>query len=161
MKKLLATTAMVLALTAGAAYAEYGAPKGPPPHVKEALAKLSDDKADLVGDTLRQMHESGQEDRQKIKALHEELKTILTATTFSETAFLAKTKEIDAYMAAKHQKNHLAIAELASQLTQDERKVLADIMPGGKRFGHGKRHHGDHAGPGGMRMMEPPPPPTE
>lgn len=140
MKKLLATTALTLALMTGsAAYAGPGGegPKGPPPHLKEALAKLPAEKAKLVEDSFKAGHETRKADHDKLKAIHEEIKGIVEAPKFDKSAFLAKLGEAHKIEDLHRADRDERMADVNSKLTQEERKVLAEAMP--KHRKHGPR----------------------
>ncbi|MBI1274412.1 periplasmic heavy metal sensor [bacterium] len=131
MRKLLTTSAMLVALaTSGMALAADDAKHdGPPSHMKEALAKLPESKRELVENTFKSMHEQGKASHEQMKKLHDELKAIMVAPTFDKAAYLAKHKQLAALRNQEMEKREQAMADLASKLTQDERKTLADAMP--------------------------------
>ncbi|MFO1242651.1 MAG: periplasmic heavy metal sensor [Rickettsiales bacterium] len=140
MKKFLITTAMTAFMFGGAALAEIPADKTyhTPPQVEAVLAKLPKEKADLFRTTMEGLKSDREASRAESKKLHDELEAILTAPTFDKAAFLAKSKEIAAHRDAKRAKFEEAIASIAGQYTQEERKMLVDAMP--KRG----MHHGWH-----------------
>lgn len=143
MKKLLTTSALVVALMAQGAFAapEVGGGEAKAPHhaaMQEKLSKLPEAKQALV----KSMWEAGKDDRkadrEEMKKLHAEKEAILTAPKFDKAAFLAKSQEIEAKRAANHAEREARMADVAAQLTQEERKILAEMKPK-----HGKRHHKD------------------
>lgn len=148
MKKFLTATALMLSLAtaSGIALAEHheGRPHdGPPPHVQEALAKLPADKAKQVGDTLHSLRESRKADWESFKAHHQAMRAMLTAESFDKAAYMAKAKELDALHSAKKLNYHATIADLAAELSPEERKILAEAMPGKHHWRHhGKKHDG-------------------
>lgn len=130
MKKLLATSALALALMAGSAMAEpKDGPKGPPPHLKEALAKLPAEKAKLVEDSFKAGRDAHKDDHEKLRAIHGQIKDIVTAPTFDKVAFLARLKEAHAIEDAIRSDRDASMADLNSKLSQEERKTLAEAMP--------------------------------
>lgn len=145
MKKLLALTAlgMILAATPVMANDHQGKPGG---RMEEALSKLPADKAELVRNSMKEGREEGKAERETLKKLFTEQKAIMVAPTFDKTAYLAKSKEISAVFAEVQTKRTERIADVASKLTAEERKVLADAHKGGK-FHHGKRHEREAAKP--------------
>lgn len=153
MNKFLLSTAMAALMFGGAAMAEIPAGKGPhgtPPRVEAVLEKLPKEKADLFRATMKGLKEDRQASREQHKKLRGELEAILTAPTFDKAAFLAKSKEIAALRDAKRQKFEEAIASIAGQYTQEERKMLVDAMPkhGGHRGGwHKQGKHADAPAP--------------
>ncbi|MCB2082135.1 MAG: periplasmic heavy metal sensor [Hyphomicrobiales bacterium] len=154
MKKLLATTAIILALGATSVLAEGGEDDFCPhkggkfrdfmEHRQEALSKLPEEKAQLIRDTLKGLREGRREGRDEGKKLHDELRDILTAPEFDKTAFLAKSDEIHAFMGSMHQEHQKAIADLAAQLNAEERKVLAEVLPHPGMMKHHKGKRGRH-----------------
>jgi Spy/CpxP family protein refolding chaperone len=141
MRKLVTTSALILALTAGGmAFAAADRHEGPPHYMKEALAKLPESKRDMVTGTFKSMREHSKQNHAEMRKLHEELRAIMTAPSFDKTAYLAKHKQLDALREKASDNRTNALVNLAGKLTQEERKILADAMPGGHR--HGKFHKG-------------------
>ncbi len=141
MKKLLALTALGMVLAASpvmARDAQQGKPGG---RFEEALAKLPADKAELVRKSMEQGREEGQAEREKLKKLFTEQKAIMTAPKFDKAAYVAKSKEINAAFATVQAKRTERIADVASQLTQEERQVLAEARKGGRHHGPRADHH--------------------
>ncbi len=141
MKKLLAATAILLAIASNGYAADnaQGKLEGYRAHKKEQLAKLPAEKRTLVEKALEEGREARKASREDFKKLHEEVRTILTAPTFDKSAYLAKTKQLQELM----EKNHTAMterfAEIATKLNQEERKILADILPGKHKGNWGKK----------------------
>lgn len=142
MKKLLATTAAAFMLTTGGiALASPGDGAGPPPEHKarfeEALKKLPEDKAELVRAAFKEMREEHKSKWQSHKGERDAMKALLTAPEFDKAAFLNQARD----MANKHVEMRVKgaerIADLATKLNQEERKVLAEMMP--KKGKHKKR----------------------
>jgi uncharacterized membrane protein len=102
----------------------------------EAFSKLPADKQTLVISTLRAAKEENKGLRDEIEAAHDKLKEVLTAEQFDAQAFKENSDKLQALMAQGFTSFSNAIAELAPQLTQDEREILAELGPGG--------HHGKH-----------------
>ncbi|MCC7260716.1 MAG: periplasmic heavy metal sensor [Alphaproteobacteria bacterium] len=159
MKKLLATTAMVLMLSGVPALAEDG-DKAPPAdghgghHMMEKMekwkerqealySKLPDDKAASAKKLKEELRATRKENREQCKALREEAKALLTAETFDKSAYLAKMAEIQAKHAANYKARDEKIAELATQMNAEERKVLADLFASHKMK---MRHKGKMSG---------------
>jgi Spy/CpxP family protein refolding chaperone len=143
MKKLLATTALILTLNiGGVALAQPDGHAGgghgfPPPQLQEAIAKLPADKAKLVTDTMKQMHEKRKAGWEGMKAKRDEMRTLMLAEPFDKAAYLAKAAEVEDARHANATAMHQTIADLAGQLTAEERKTLLDAMPK-KHWRHGK-----------------------
>lgn len=139
MKKMLMTTAMTAFLFGGAALANMPTDGGKDhyknPRVEAVLAKLPKEKADLFRTTMDGLKEDRVASKEQWKKLKGEMGAILTAPTFDKAAFLAKSKEIAALRDTKRVKFEEAIASIAGQYTQEERKMLVDAMPGKGRHG--------------------------
>lgn len=129
MRKLLITSALALALVTGTAdmaaskdfRGEWKA------HFEEQLTKLPEDKRALVKESFEEGREAHKASREQMKALHEEVKAILLAPTFDKEAYLAKNKEITALRSSLHNQRAERLAELASKLTPEERKILVEM----------------------------------
>jgi uncharacterized membrane protein len=128
----------VLGLLVTGAVAAIAMPPGGPFGIErlEAFSKLPADKQTLVISTLRAAKEENKGLRDEIEAAHDKLKEILTAEQFDAQAFKENSDKLQALMAQGFTSFSNAIAELAPQLTQDEREILAELGPGG--------HHGKH-----------------
>ena len=145
MRKLLSTTALVFTLAiSGVAYANddwhgKGDHKGPPPYIEEALSKLPEEDAAQFRNTMKQSQEKGKTIFEQMHKLHEDLHGILTAEKFDKAAYIAKNKELTKLHDKMHANMTEAFATAAAQLSQDDRKILADAM---KNKWH---HHHDEA----------------
>jgi uncharacterized membrane protein len=128
----------VLGLLVTGAVAAIAMPPGGPFGIErlEAFSKLPADKQTLVISTLRAAKEENKGLRDEIEAAHDKLKEVLTAEQFDAQAFKENSDKLQALMAQGFTSFSNAIAELAPQLTQDEREILAELGPGG--------HHGKH-----------------
>ncbi len=102
----------------------------------EAFSKLPPDKQALVISTLNAAKEENKGLRDEMEATHDKLKEILTAEQFDAQAFKENAEKLQTLMARGFTSFTNAIAELAPQLTQEERGILAELGPGG--------HHGKH-----------------
>jgi len=153
MKKLLATSLMVLTLGANTAFAEAPEGKGTgggwearKAEMEATLAKLPKEKADLVRASMEKQREAGKDRREKVRTLFKEAQDIMTADKFDKQAYLAKMKEINDLQTASHQARAESIADVASQLNADERRIMADTF--GKHKGKGKGKHASRKGKG-------------
>lgn len=142
MKKMLLTAAAVLALSSGAAMAEW---KNCPHHsdsearIEEALSGLPEDKATLIKTTLSELREEGKSMWSSKKEKRQAMQNLLTAETFDKDAYMAKAKEIQESRASMFLSHQERIAELASQLNAEERAALAKAMPKHGKM-RGKKH---------------------
>jgi uncharacterized membrane protein len=108
----------------------------------DLLAQLPAEKEMLFHQTMRQVRESTADTRTRMRALHEEVNTILTAETFNEPLFREKTTAMQGLHAQMQQAMNNAVVTLAKQFTPAEREILAKLIPG-MRGGHCGR--GAHA----------------
>lgn len=138
MKRNLILTA-VLGLLMTGAVPTFAMPSGGGPfgvEKLEAFSKLPADKQALVISTLSAVKEENKELRDEIEATHDKLKEILTAEQFDAQAFKENSEKLQTLMAQGFTSFSNAIAELAPQLTQEEREILAELGPGG----HHRKH---------------------
>jgi uncharacterized membrane protein len=138
MKRNLILTA-VLGLLMTGAVAAFAMPGGGGPfgvEKLEAFSKLPADKQELIVSTLSAVKEEKKALRDEIEATHDKLKEILTAEEFDAQAFKENSEKLQTLMAQGFTSFTDAIAELAPQLTQDEREILAELGPGG----HHRKH---------------------
>jgi uncharacterized membrane protein len=122
------------------AYAFHGpGPRGRGYKARDVLSQLPEEKEMLFHRTMREAREETADLREQIAQLHEEIRDIFTAPEFDKALFSKKMKQVHALQEKMHTAREQAILELATQFTQEERKLLADmITPGfdrrGKRF---------------------------
>lgn len=133
MKKILATTLLVSMVGFGGmasaeSHGDRHERKGPPPLMERTLEKLPDDKAALVRNFLQEMREGHKEKWQEMKQDREEMRALLTAETFDKEAFLRRAKETHKAKEKAKWQHHEKMAELASKLNAEERRILADAM---------------------------------
>lgn len=102
----------------------------------KAFSELPADKQKLIVDTLSAVKDENEGLRDEIKDTHEELRDILTAEQFDAQAFKETSEKLQTLMAQGFTAFNNAVAELAPQLTQSEREILAQLGPGGR---HGKK----------------------
>lgn len=134
MKKLLATVAMATLFIAGAANAGEHKAK-----MEAAIAKLPAEKAEMVKETFDEMREERKALWKTHKAEREEMKSLMVAPEFNKSAFVSKAEK----MAEKHKvmkvKKANRIADVATQLNQEERKILMEAMPRKGKYKHGSK----------------------
>lgn len=148
MKKLLVTMITMSALAAPLAHAGPDGKEGTGgshhARFEETLAKLPEDKATLVRDSMKQAREENKARWERKKAIREEIDALLVAPTFDRDAYLAKVKEQAALKQDMYLSFATKMADVASKLTVEERRILAEGMP--KR--HGKGHYGENPAAG-------------
>ena len=139
MKRNFVLTAVLGLLVTGAVAAIAMPPGGPFGVEKlEAFSKLPADKQELIVSTLSAVKEEKKALKDEMKATHEKMKEILTAEEFDAQAFKENSDKLQALMAEGFTSFTDAIAELAPQLTQEEREILAELGPGGRHH-HGRK----------------------
>ncbi len=107
----------------------------------ESFSKLPNEKQTLVIETMESVHDQNKELRRQAKDIKQAMKDVLTAPEFDANAFQTYADQLQALKIQMITAKTGAIKDLASQMNQEEREVLVEILPKGKR-GHG-RHHGD------------------
>ena len=146
MKKLLSTTAIVLCLNLTAIAAAHEGYKAP---FEDALSNLPEQKAEAFRNTMKQTHDKNAALYDQMKKLHDDLYTITTAEKFDKKAYIAKNKELQAVYAKMNATRGAAMGTALSNLSQDERKTVADAMRDmHKHHWHGKKD-GDATKQGG------------
>lgn len=142
MNKLLTAAALALAIAVGGFTVSSADDhkSGFPKKFEEKISKLPKDKQELVKKSFEEGKAERKANWEKAKTLREEVKTILTAEKFDKDAFLAKSKEIAALKAESQTKGAERFADLASKMNVEERKILAEIMPKGRK---GKKAEGE------------------
>ncbi len=116
---------------------------------------LSEEKSTLFREALRKMHTDNRELFTKIGALMREQKQILKAPTFDKAAYIAKSAEIQEVHAKITAARAAAIADVAAQMTAEERDALSQphfMMMDGSGRGPKIGKNGPKGGPmGGPR----------
>ena len=140
MKKSLSVLVTVIAVISicSIVYAFEGKGRGDRAPKHELLSQLPADKEMLFHQTMREVREKTAENRGQIKKLKKEILDVLTAPAFDEEMFLEKIKSMQILRQKERQIMVEGFAKIAKQFTQEERKILAQIIP----LKH--RHHGRH-----------------
>jgi len=110
----------------------------------ESFSKLPQDKQTLVVETMETVHTENKELRQQVKEIMQAMKGVLTAPEFDANTYQSYADQLQEIKVQMMTAKTGAIKELATQMNQQEREVLLEIMPKGKK-GHG-RHHGERNG---------------
>ena len=122
------------------AYAFNGpGPRGHGRRAGDVLSQLPEEKEMLFHRTMREAREETEDIREQIVKLRAEIRDIFTATEFDKALFSKKTKQVHTLQEKMRTAREQALVKLAAQFTQEERRVLADLItPGfdrrGKRF---------------------------
>ncbi len=142
MQKKIITTVLVVVLTAGTAALAIG---GGGHHMRdgwvgrqELLSQLPEEKEMLFHKTMRELRKKTAGLRDEIRQIHEELKDIFVASEFNESLFRKKIERIHTLKEKAREARESAIVSLAKKFTQDERKILVELLP----------HKGMHRGCG-------------
>jgi uncharacterized membrane protein len=134
MKKLLASAALVVCLFAAAvsnswaAEEEKSSRKSSSQFMEKALSQLPEKKANVFRDTMKQAYEKNESLNAQVKAQKEELRGLLAAQNFDKAAYIAKAKSIENLKMQMYGARSEAFANAAANLSQEERKILADSM---------------------------------
>lgn len=102
--------------------------------------KLSPDKAKMVEDTMHRSMENNHADFERMRQLHEKMMAIGTADTFDRKAFLAAGDEMASLHMKMAKSRTRMMADVAGQLTAQERRDMAECLRG--KFHHGMGGHG-------------------
>ena len=141
MQKIVVVLVSIIALSfCSFGYAYDGKGTGAGKHRHELLSQLPADKEMLFHQTMREVREKTTGIRQQIKALKTEMKNILTAPEFDDSMFLEKMKNVQELHITMKEALTEALVKLAKQFTQEEREILAELMP------RKHRHRGRGAG---------------
>jgi len=138
MKKRLAVLVLIVAMSVcPTVYAHDGKGHGDRPPRQILLNQLPAEKEMLFHKTMREVREKTANIREQIKELKVEINDILTAPEFNEALFLEKTKRVQELHKMIRAATDEAIVKLAKQFTQEERKILAKLIPEKNRY-HGR-----------------------
>lgn len=100
----------------------------------EAFMQLPVEKQTLILSTIKEVQGENEHLRKEIEATKESLLEILTAPTFDSEAYQTNVVKLEALITEGFRAITDAVEEIAPQLTQEERKSLASIVPDGKHF---------------------------
>lgn len=107
----------------------------------EAFAELSKEKQTLIVETMKKNHDAKKELWDQMKEVKKSMNEILIAPEFDENAFQTNVEKMEELKDKKFEIMTNTVTELAPQLTQQEREVLAQMIAKGKH-GHGKHNSG-------------------
>jgi uncharacterized membrane protein len=100
-------------------------PRKPP---QALTAKLPPEKEKMFFSTLEKAHLENREVHKQIGEARERVLSILSAPEFDEAAYQVEATKLDKLHGLMMQRFANATQELAKQLNQEERKVLADFL---------------------------------
>lgn len=140
MRKSLSVPVMVIAVISICltAYAFEGKGRGDRSLKQDLLSQLPPEKEMLFHQTMRAAREETAENRGEIKKLEEEMADILTAPVFDEKLFLEKKTSMQILRQKDRQAIDERLARVATQLSQEERIILAKMIP--QKHRQHKRH---------------------
>lgn len=101
---------------------------GPRHLAKLDLSRLPDDKKEMFLDAMRQLDEKNAGRSERITAARQAVIDVLEAPNFDEAAFLEKSQQLDSIFSEGKTRVVEAMAHLAHQFNQEERKVLAEHL---------------------------------
>jgi Spy/CpxP family protein refolding chaperone len=102
----------------------------------EALMELPAETQTLILATMKEVKEENSALRDEIRATREAMKEALTAPTFDEESFKANAEKLETLMTQGFRSFTDAVAQIAPELTQEEREVLAQMGPQGRHGRH-------------------------
>ena len=100
----------------------------PRKHPQALTAKLPPEKEKIFFSTLEKVHLENREVHKQIGEARERVLSILSAPEFDEAAYQVEATKLDKLHGLMMQRFANATQELAKQLNQEERKVLADFL---------------------------------
>ena len=110
----------------------------------EALMQLPAETQTLILSTMKEVKEENQGRREEIRATREAMKEALTAPAFDEEAFQANAEKLETLMTQGFRSFTDAVAQIAPELTQEEREVLAQMGPQGRHGRHDRDRDTDN-----------------
>jgi uncharacterized membrane protein len=105
---------------------------------RDVLSQLPEDKEMLFHRTMREAREATKNAREQIEKLRAEIKDIFIAPEFDKALFVEKTQQVHKLQEKMQKAREQAILELATQFTQEERTLLAEMITPG--YGRQGRH---------------------
>jgi len=105
----------------------------------ESFSKLPSDKQTLLIETMSKMHEENSSLREDMQGARKSMIDALTAEKFDANAFQQSVDKMHDLHGKKIQAMAEAVKSLAPKFTQEERVILAEILPKG-RHGRGGHH---------------------
>jgi uncharacterized membrane protein len=105
----------------------------------ESFSKLPSDKQALLIETMSKVHEENYSLREDMKAARKSMIDTLTAEKFDPNAFQQSVDKMHDLHGKKIQTMADGVKSLAPRFTQEEREILAQILPKG-RHGRGGHH---------------------
>jgi len=105
----------------------------------ESFSKLPSDKETLLIETMSMVHEQNSSLREDMQGARKSMIDALTAETFDPNAFQQSVDKMHDLHGIKIQAMAEAVKNLAPKFTQEERVILAEILPKG-RHGRGGHH---------------------
>ncbi len=105
----------------------------------ESFSKLPSDKQTLLIETMSKVHEENSSLREDMQAAKQSMIAALTAEKFDEDTFQQNVDKMHDLHGKRIQAMAEAVKSLAPKFTQEERVILAEILPKG-RHGRGGHH---------------------
>ncbi len=105
----------------------------------ESFSKLPADKQALLIETMNRVQEGNSSLRGDMRAARKSMIDVLTAEKFDENAFQQSVDALHELHGKKIQAMADGVKSLAPKFTQQEREILAELLPKG-RHGRGGHH---------------------
>ena len=119
---------------------------------RSAVDKLPPEKSKLVKKTMRGLHKETRKTRNELKKTRKKINKIISAPEFDESAYDVEIENLKRLQSEIMTKFGQVTKELAAQLGQEERKVIAELLKKRTFKKHG--HDGIKPPPG---LDQPPP----
>ena len=104
----------------------------------ESFSKLPSDKQALLIETMNDIRENNSVLREDLKVARKSMLEALTAENFDADRFQESVNKMHALHVKKMQSMADGVKSLAPKFTQEERQVLAEILPKGRHGRHGR-----------------------
>ena len=119
---------------------------------RSAVDKLPPENSKLVKKTMRGLHKETRKTRNELKKTRKKINKIISAPEFDESAYDVEIENLKRLQSEIMTKFGQVTKELAAQLGQEERKVIAELLK--KRTFKQHKHGGIKPPPG---LDQPPP----
>ncbi len=112
----------------------------------ESFSKLPSDKQALLIETMNKIHEDNSSFRDEMRETRKSMIDALTAENFDPNVFQQSVDKMHDLHGKKIQAMADGVKSLAPKFTQQEREILAEILPKGRhgRGGHYNSGRSDH-----------------
>jgi uncharacterized membrane protein len=97
--------------------------------INEALSKIPPEKARIFDNVMRKNQETNREKQQALRSLYTDIRNNFVGPSFNKEEFLAKSAQARELQSTLRTNLDKDLAEIASQLNQDERQIIFNALP--------------------------------